>query len=153
MVGRGRTTHHGSERRSLIDSGTPPSPSLEDDYEEVLAYPAPDQPHSQDHYQDHYQASTLGPSDVWREFEAARSSAEYHLDEYLRYLAQSCPAIDDRESSQGNSCRRFGTTEFFFFPFSSNTILLPFLTQHLVSLSRNTSSAKQSHHPSEDCSR
>ncbi|CAI4215854.1 unnamed protein product [Parascedosporium putredinis] len=41
----------------------------------------------------------MDPSDIWREFESARSSAEYHLDEYLRYLAQSCPAID------GETCR------------------------------------------------
>ncbi|CAI4215940.1 unnamed protein product [Parascedosporium putredinis] len=52
--------------------------SVDDDYEEVVAYPAPAQPHYQDYHED---STTMDPSDIWREFESARSSAEYHLDD------------------------------------------------------------------------
>ncbi|KAJ3518371.1 hypothetical protein NM208_g14537 [Fusarium decemcellulare] len=40
-------------------------------------------------------AAFLEPGDIWYQFEVHRSSAEYHLNGYLNYLAQSREVLDD----------------------------------------------------------
>lgn len=71
--------------------------ALLDAGEEALAYPTQRSSGHPGH-----QTAFLEPAEVWGQFEVQRSSAEYHLNNYLLRLARSCEGSDDMPSaSQG----------------------------------------------------
>ncbi|KAH7022018.1 hypothetical protein EDB80DRAFT_693943 [Ilyonectria destructans] len=78
---------HDREDSALLVSRV--AAGAEDDGE-ALAYPT----QSSSGYPEH-QTAFLEPADVWKEFQVHRSSAEYHLNNYLDYLARSCDVPDD----------------------------------------------------------
>ncbi|CAI4217629.1 unnamed protein product [Parascedosporium putredinis] len=92
-----RTTSHGGGRRPLPNPQLASSSMPEDEYEDIVADPSPHGPGSREQCD----GSFLDPSNIWIEFEAVRSSAEYHVAEYLRYLAQSRSPANGGEISQG----------------------------------------------------
>lgn len=91
-----RTTSHGGGRRPLPNPQLASSSMPEDEYEDIVADPSPHGPGSREQCD----GSFLDPSNIWIEFEAVRSSAEYHVAEYLRYLAQSRSPANGGEISQ-----------------------------------------------------
>ncbi|OBT68524.1 hypothetical protein VE03_01810 [Pseudogymnoascus sp. 23342-1-I1] len=96
-------------------------PSQLDGGEEAVAYPTRGSSGHPEH-----ESAFLDPADAWKEFQVHRSSAEYHLDNYLYHLARSCEELDDMpNASQGIA-------------FISPLATCPFLTRWTTDLSTET---------------